>query len=123
VGSDTPIRWQENKDLVGASTIDPSKLPEPSSLADESGQRNVFEGKSIMLSPDLGIGSHLQESIKTVLEQGGATMTSNIDGADMLICRYREGFAYRTASRLNIDVGNLAWLYRLMTFNTYTSPP
>lgn len=75
-----------------------------------------------MLSPDLGIGSHLQESIQTVLEQGGATITSNIDGADMLICRYREGFAYRTASRLNIDVGNLAWLYRLMTFNTYTSP-
>ncbi|CRL23584.1 BRCT [Penicillium camemberti] len=122
VGPDTPIRWQENKDLVGASTTDPSKLPEPSSSAHKSGQRSVFEGKSIMLSPDLGIGSHLQESIKTVLEQGGATMTSNVDGADMLICRYREGFAYRTASRLNIDVGNLAWLYRLMTFNTYTSP-
>lgn len=75
-----------------------------------------------MLSSDLGIGSHLQESIQAVLEQGGAKMTSNVDGADILICRYRDGFAYRTASRLNIDVGNLAWLYRLMTFNTYTSP-
>ncbi|KAG0160012.1 hypothetical protein PDIDSM_7539 [Penicillium digitatum] len=98
VGPDTPIRWQENKDLVNGVS------------------------SNIMLSPDLGIGSHLQESIKTVLEQGGATMISNVDGADSLICRFREGFAYRTASRLNIDVGNLAWLYRLMTFNTYTSP-
>lgn len=75
-----------------------------------------------MLSSDLGIGSHLQESIQAVLEEGGAKMTSSVDEADMLICRYRDGFAYRTASRLNIDVGNLAWLYRLMTFNTYTSP-
>ncbi|KAJ5476430.1 hypothetical protein N7475_002159 [Penicillium sp. IBT 31633x] len=122
VGPETPIRWQENKDLVGASTTDPSKLPTPSASAHISGQRSVFEGKSIMLSSDLGIGSHLQESIQAVLEQGGAKMTSNVDGADILICRYRDGFAYRTASRLNIDVGNLAWLYRLMTFNTYTSP-
>lgn len=75
-----------------------------------------------MLSPDLGIGPHLKESIQAILEQGGAKLISTVDGADMLICRYREGFAYRTASRLNIDVGNLAWLYRLMTFNTYTSP-
>ncbi|CAG8006218.1 unnamed protein product [Penicillium olsonii] len=117
-GPDTPIRLRQNKDLVGASTTDPANLPTPHS----SDRRSVFQGKSIMLSPDLGIGSHLQESIQSVLEQGGGKMTSNFDSADMLICRYREGFAYRTASRLNIDVGNLAWLYRLMTFNTYTSP-
>lgn len=117
-GPDTPIRRGENKDLVGASTTDPANLP----TIHNTGQRSVFQGKSIMLSQDLGIGSHLQESLESVLEDGGAKMTSNIDSADMLICRYREGFSYRTASRLNIDVGNLAWLYRLMTFNTYTSP-
>ncbi|KAJ5297623.1 hypothetical protein PENANT_c005G10437 [Penicillium antarcticum] len=122
VGADTPIPPQDNKDLVGASTTNPTKLPTPSALAYNNGQRSVFEGKTIVLSPDLGIGSHLQESIEAVLKQGGAQVTSNIDTADMLICRYREGFAYRTASRLNLDVGNLAWLYRLMTFNTYTSP-
>ncbi|OGE48163.1 hypothetical protein PENARI_c031G04125 [Penicillium arizonense] len=122
VGLDTPIPPQDNKDLVGASTTNPTKLPTPSISAHTNGQRSVFEGKTIMLSPDLGIGSHLQESIEAVLKQGGAEVTSRIDTADMLICRYREGFAYRTASRLNLDVGNLAWLYRLMTFNTYTSP-
>ncbi|KAJ5544913.1 hypothetical protein N7461_007217 [Penicillium sp. DV-2018c] len=122
VGPDTPIRLQVNKDLVGASTTDPSKLPPPSNSAHVSGHRSIFEGKTIMLSSDLGIGPHLQQSIQAVLEQGGAKMTLNVDDADMLICRYRDGFAYRTASRLNIDVGNLAWLYRLMTFNTYTSP-
>jgi hypothetical protein len=117
-GPDAPIRSRENKDLVGASTTDPTKLPTPHG----TDERSVFQGKNIMLSPDLGIGSHLQESIQAFLEQGGAKITPTIDSADMLICRYREGFAYRTASRLNIDVGNLAWLYRLMTFNTYTSP-
>jgi hypothetical protein len=122
VGLDTPIPPQDNKDLVGASTTNPTKLPTPSISAHTTGQRSVFEGKTIMLSPDLGIGLHLQESIEAVLKQGGAEVTSRIDTADMLICRYREGFAYRTASRLNLDVGNLAWLYRLMTFNTYTSP-
>ncbi|CAG8235658.1 unnamed protein product [Penicillium salamii] len=117
-GPETPIRLRQNKDLVGASTTDPADLPTPHN----TDQRSVFQGKTIMLSPDLGIGSHLLESIQSVLEQGGAQMTTKVDSADMLICRYREGFSYRTASRLNIDVGNLAWLYRLMTFNTYTSP-
>ena len=49
-------------------------------------------------------------------------MTSNVSEADMLICRYREGVEYRVASRLNKDVGNLSWLYHLMTYNTWTSP-
>lgn len=49
-------------------------------------------------------------------------MTSDISETDLLICRYRESVAYRIASRLNKDVGNLSWLYHLMTYNTWTSP-
>lgn len=75
-----------------------------------------------MLSPDLGIGSHMLESIEAVLTQGGATITSKVEDADWLICRFREGFVYRTASRLEKIVGNLAWLYHLMTFGTWTRP-
>ncbi|KAJ6019817.1 hypothetical protein N7499_003080 [Penicillium canescens] len=91
-------------------------LPTPSISAHTTGQRSVFEGKTIMLSPDLGM-----ESIEAVLKHGGAEVTSKIDTADMLICRYREGFAYRTASRLNINVGNLAWLYRLENTHLITA--
>lgn len=49
-------------------------------------------------------------------------MTSDVSKATTLICRYREGFAYRVASRMNKDVGNLSWLYHLITYDTWTSP-
>src|SRR4030095_9373166 len=38
------------------------------------------------------------------------------------ICRYREGADYIMASRLGKEVGNLSWLYHLITHNTWTSP-
>lgn len=75
-----------------------------------------------MLSPDLGIGSRLLESIEAVLKQGGASVTGNVNDANWLVCRFRDGFVYRTASRLDKVVGNLAWLFHLMTFNAYTRP-
>ncbi|KAJ5089511.1 hypothetical protein N7532_008195 [Penicillium argentinense] len=117
-GPDDPIRWSENKDVAGASTPAPSAMPTPGKL----NQPSVFEGKSVMLSKDLGIGSHLQQSIEAVLTRGGCSMTRNVDEADWVVCRFRDGFVYRTASRLDKVVGNLAWLYYLMTFNTYTRP-
>ncbi|KAF7588147.1 hypothetical protein BBP40_006114 [Aspergillus hancockii] len=115
-GPDAPIRSIDNRAIVGASTADPTTLPTPRPKLD------VFEGKQIMLSTDLGIGSHLLDSITEIIEEGGGTVTSDVSKADILICRYREGFAYRMASRLNKEVGNLSWLYHLMTYNTWTSP-
>jgi hypothetical protein len=41
---------------------------------------------------------------------------------DIYICKFREGDDYQTASRLGKDVGNLSWLYYLITYNTWTSP-
>ncbi|THC92538.1 hypothetical protein EYZ11_007991 [Aspergillus tanneri] len=114
---DAPIRSSENRDIVGASTPEPTTLPTAMSP-----KLDVFEGKRVMLSSDLGIGSHLSESITEVIKQGGGSITSDVSIADILICRYREGIAYRTASRLNKDVGNLSWLYHLLTYNTWTSP-
>lgn len=75
-----------------------------------------------MLSKDLGIGSHLRESIEEIITEGGGTITSDVSAADMFVCRYREGVEYRVASRLNKEVGNLAWLYHMITYNTWTSP-
>ena len=42
--------------------------------------------------------------------------------ADIYVCHYREGDGYRLASRSGKDVGNLPWLYHLITNNTWTSP-
>lgn len=113
---DAPIRSSENKDIVGAST------PVPSGLPNARHKLNVFEGKQVMLSSDLSIGSHLRDAIEDIIEHGGGKMTVDIHKADMFICRYREGFEYKVASRLNKDVGNLSWLYHLITHNTWTSP-
>ncbi|KAL2865490.1 BRCT domain-containing protein [Aspergillus lucknowensis] len=118
---DLPIRSAENRDIVGASTPEPSTLPTPIT-SPVKGKLDVFHGRTVMLSPDLGIGSHLQKTISDLIREGGGEVTSDVSKATTLICRYREGFAYRVASRLNKDVGNLSWLYHLMTYNTWTSP-
>lgn len=117
-----PVRSTDNKDIIGASTPEPSTLPTPVTGAQSRPHLDVFGGKQVMLSKDLGIGSHLRESIEELIIDGGGSMTSNVSEADMFICRYREGVEYRMASRLNKDVGNLSWLYHLMTYNTWTSP-
>ncbi|BDD58476.1 hypothetical protein MPDQ_004317 [Monascus purpureus] len=111
-GSDAPIRYSDSKDVAGAL---PKALKSPNHL-------DVFDGKQVMLSTDLGIGSHLLESIQDLVRQGGGSLTTDVSRADMVVCRYREGFTYRMASRLNKDVGNLPWLYHLITYNTWTSP-
>lgn len=118
---DAPIRSTENRDIIGASTPEPATLPTPITSPVKP-KLNVFNGKVVMLSADLEIGSHLQKTISTLVKDGGGEMTSEVSKATTLICRYREGFAYRVASRLNKDVGNLSWLYHLMTYNTWTSP-
>lgn len=121
-GPDMPIRTYENKDIIGASTPEPSNLPSPIKTPQAGRQLNVFEGKKVMLSSDLKIGSHLHDSVEDLIKQGGGSLTSEVSKADMFICRYREGFEYRLASRLGKDVGNLSWLYHLITHNTWTSP-
>ncbi|KAL4811214.1 BRCT domain protein [Aspergillus unguis] len=118
---EAPIKFGENRDIIGASTPEPATLPTPFTSPVKP-KLNVFQGKVIMLSSDLGIGSHLQKSIATLVKEGGGEMTSDVSKATTLICRYRDGFAYRVASRLNKDVGNLSWLYHLTTYDTWTSP-
>ncbi|KAL2828917.1 BRCT domain-containing protein [Aspergillus cavernicola] len=118
---DAPIRSTESRDIIGASTPEPSTLPTPITSPVKS-KLNVFHGKVVMLSPDLGIGSHLQKIIAELIKEGGGQMMSDVSKATTLVCRFREGFAYRMASRLNKDVGNLSWLYHIMTYNTWTSP-
>ncbi|KAL4910672.1 hypothetical protein BDW74DRAFT_141588 [Aspergillus multicolor] len=118
---DAPIRSAESRDIIGASTPEPSKLPTP--LASPSRPKlSVFQGKVVMLSSDLEIGSHLRDTISGIIEENGGKMTSEVSKATTFICRFRDGFNYRVASRVNKDVGNLAWLYHLMTYDTWTSP-
>jgi len=42
--------------------------------------------------------------------------------ADTLVCQYRYGAEYVDACQNARDVGNLSWLYHLITHNKWTSP-
>lgn len=117
-----PVKTAENKDIIGASTPEPQKLPNPTTPSHGRRQLNVFKQKKVMLSADLKIGSHLSKSIEDLIRQGEGSLVADVKKADMFICRFREGHDYQLASRLGKDVGNLSWLYHLITHNTWTSP-
>jgi len=111
------------KDMEGASSARPGRLPTPmSSPSAERRQMTVFKDKRVMLSPDLGVSSHLRGTIEDLVCHGGGSVTASVHKADIFICQYRESVDYRIASRAGRDVGNLAWLYHLLTTNRWTSP-
>ncbi|KAL9608825.1 MAG: hypothetical protein Q9167_006360 [Letrouitia subvulpina] len=110
------------EDLQGASSTQP-RLPSPTNSHDSTIRRHdVFKGKKVMLSYDLGIGSRLRGTIEDIIVGGGGIVTGSIHKADIFICHYRESTDFRVASIAGIDVGNLAWLYHLITHNIWTSP-
>ena len=75
-----------------------------------------------MLSNDLEINNHLRGTIEDLIVNGGGSVTGSVHKADIFICQYRDTLEYRIASRAGRDVGNLPWLYHLVTHNTWTSP-
>ncbi|KAL1956007.1 hypothetical protein VTO42DRAFT_7907 [Malbranchea cinnamomea] len=122
VRPDAPVRTTENKDIIGASSPEPKELTMPLESEDARPDLDVFKGKKIMISSDLAIGERLLQSIEQLIEKGGGKVTHDVEETDIYVCRYREGDDYRRASRLGKDVGNLSWLYHLITHNTWTSP-
>ena len=110
-------------DLEGASSPKPNRLPTPSSSpADNRRQLTVFRNKKVLLSNDLELGSRLLETIEDLIVSGEGSVTGSVHRADIFICHHRESLDYRIASRAGKDVGNLAWLYHLITHNKWTSP-
>ena len=75
-----------------------------------------------MLSLDLPINDRLRKILRDLVENGGGRVTSSVDECDMYVCHYRDGEEYVRASQLGKDVGNLSWLYHLITQNEWTSP-
>lgn len=57
-----------------------------------------------------------------MVKAGGGKVTTKIDDADMYICNYRDGSDYIKASQAGRDVGNLGWLYYLITHGVWTNP-
>lgn len=110
-------------DLNGALSPQAGRLP-TSAISQNQNPRqlSVFKKKKVMLSHDLEIGSHLRGTIEELIIGGGGSITGSVHKADMFICQYRDSLEYRIASRAGSDVGNLPWLYYLITHDTWTSP-
>lgn len=110
-------------DLQGASSARPSRLPTPAgSPSPNRRDLHVFQNKKVMLSADLEIGSHLRGTLEDLITSSGGSVTGSVYKADIFVCQYRENRDFRIASRAGKDVGNLSWLYHLITHNAWTSP-
>ena len=83
---------------------------------------SVFQDRKIMLSTDLDVQDHLRRTIEHLVRRGGGVVVDSIYQAEVLICQYREGEDYISASLDGKVVGNLPWLYHLITHNSWTSP-
>ena len=123
-GQRDKVAEADRPDLRGASAPRPDQLPTPvASPGSDQPPLTVFRSKTVMLHEDLGIGnSRLRGILEDLITGGGGSVTGSVHKADFLICHYRESQEFRIASRANKNVGNLSWLYHLITHNTWTSP-
>ncbi|KAL8929835.1 MAG: hypothetical protein Q9208_000979 [Pyrenodesmia sp. 3 TL-2023] len=112
-----PIVETKKLDMEGATSARPTEPPRV-----DTRELDIFKGKKIMLNSDLKIGSHLTGTLEDLISRGGGSTTGSVHKADILICQYRESAEYRTASRAGKEVGNLTWLYYLLTHNIWTNP-
>ncbi len=115
-------RAADRQHVTGATHPDPSGTMSPTLPPAGRTNFNVFKNKKIMLSGNLGVGSHLRGILEGLIVAGGGKMVSQARKTDMYICKYRDGDDYKVASRSGKDVGNLAWLYYMITNSTWTSP-
>lgn len=119
-----PIAHYPSEAIKDATTPVPQRLPTPISFSSPNTVRSleVFSGKKWMLSGDLNISSRIRNAIEDLIHAGGGTVVTDVTDADTYVGAYRDGDDYVSASRAGKDVGNLSWLYYLITHNLWTSP-
>ncbi|OHE90558.1 BRCA1 C Terminus domain-containing protein [Colletotrichum orchidophilum] len=82
----------------------------------------IFRDKKVMLSWDLSVTPRSLEVVKQLVVNGGGKVVDHVDDCDYFICQYRDGEQYIKAAQSGKDIGNLSWLYHLITHNEWTSP-
>jgi hypothetical protein len=121
--NDRPPPQRISSDVIGATTPHPiDQLPSPTPSSDGSRELDVFNDKNVMIAEDLGLGPDILKTLSSLVEGGGGAVVDEVDQADIYVCRYRDGLDYIYASQHGVDVGNLAWLYHIITNNRWTSP-
>lgn len=109
--------------LEGATSARPQYIPTPAdSMPGARPKLTVFDGKKVMLSWDLSITGRLKDIVQGLIRDGGGEMTDSVDDCNFYVCQFRDGDQYIRASHAGKDVGNLSWLFHLITNNAWTSP-
>ncbi len=124
-GPEADIQIPSSQALNGATSTVPNSLATPRANVDEDSAREqlvVFAQRNILLSSDLPINDRLRKILEELIEGGGGEIVNSVDKCDMFICHYREGEQYVRAAQSGKDVGNLSWLYHLITQNEWSSP-
>lgn len=113
------LEFPETPVLVGATSANPSNHPNSETTRPPS---TVFQDRKVKFSSDLTITPRLQAGVEEIIKTGGGRVVQNVSECDMFICQYRDGPEYVRAAQSCKDVGNLAWLYYLITHNEWSSP-
>ena len=114
-----------SQQIRDATTPDPVNEPipqTPSAQFEAPRAIKAFEGKKVKLAGDLNLNNRLKDIISGMIKNGGGSTTTKINEADIYVCSYRDGDDYVKASQSGKDVGNLSWLYYLITHNQWTNP-
>ena len=114
-----------SQQIRDAITPDPINEPVPQTLSAQSEPPRAikaFSGKKVKLGEDLNINNRLKGIISGMIKNGGGEMTAKVQEADIYVCSYRDGDDYVKASQDGKDVGNLSWLYYLITHDVWTNP-
>lgn len=109
-----------NKHVAGAVTSDPQ---DPDSINTSARKElKVFRNRKILLDKDLQIGPVLRNVLTEMIVISGGKVVDKISTANVLVCKYRDGPNYATATANRLEVGNLSWLYFLIVHDIWTSP-
>ncbi|OLN85288.1 BRCT-containing protein 1 [Colletotrichum chlorophyti] len=111
------VQVPHNEDIQGATSTIPNYIAESSRRA-----ATIFQGKGVMFSWDLSITPRSLDIVKQLVVNGGGRVVQDVDDCDYFVCQYRDGEQYVQAAQSGKDVGNLSWLYYLITHNEWTSP-
>ncbi|KAI0169341.1 BRCT-containing protein [Hypoxylon sp. FL1284] len=108
--------------LEGATSAQPDYMPTPDNTGGARPILDAFKGKKVMLSTDLSIRDRLQEIIEELINNGGGEVVDKVEDCDWFICQYRDGPQYVRAAQACKTVGNLSWLYFVITHNKWSNP-
>lgn len=106
--------------MEGATSAQPRHAPQSTQSAREP--LSVFKSKKVMLAKDLALSARLRDVIDEIITTSSGQVTDDVEECDMFICQYRDGPEYIRAAKLCKDVGNLSWLYHLITTDQWSSP-